>query len=296
MNLRDIEVEFLKWLETFRSDALTSFVNGVNFTGDVLFFTIMLPIIYWLFSKRAGIILALTMFVSLFTNVILKDLFQVLRPFQAYDISSTIEQGGYSFPSGHAQHSFSFWMMIALLLRNRWFWLVSIVMIVLVGFARMYSGVHFPLDILGGWAIGTIVVLIFYQIHKTNLLLRLRKSLLVASASVLALLAIAVYELIAGTPLDHEGAYQAAGLLIFTLIGYVLENRYIKFEIKGSILLKLFALILGVIGLLAIKEGFKLILPDHVWSDFIRYGLLAFWTFYIAPLLFITFKLAYRKL
>lgn len=296
MDFRVIEVEFLKWLESLRTDELTSFFNGVNFTGDVLFFTIMLPIIYWLFSKRAGTILALTMFAGLFTNVMLKDIFHVLRPFQAFDITSTVEQGGYSFPSGHAQHSFSFWIMLALLLRNRWFWFVSIVMIVLVGFARMYSGVHYPLDIIGGWVIGALIVLLFYNMHKTNLLLRVKKSVLVVSSIVIALVAVLVYELVAGSPLDHEGAYQAAGLLIFTFIGYVLETKYVKFEIKGSGLLKFLALILGLIGLLAIKEGFKLFLPDHVWSDFLRYGLLAFWTFYIAPLLFVTFKLAYRKL
>jgi len=296
MILRAIEMEFLRWLESIRTDFLTQFIHGVNFTGDVLFFTIILPIIYWLFSKRVGIILSLTIFVSLFTNTLIKDIFQILRPFKAYDMTSIVDQSGYSFPSGHAQHSFTFWISLSLFLRNRWFWLFSIVMILLVGFARMYSGVHYPLDVLAGWIIGLALVVAFYMLDKKRVLIRLNKKVIFIGGILISLCGLFVYEILTGQSLDQDGAYQAAGLVLFALVGYVLESSFIRFEIKRSILSRICAAVLGLLGLLLIKEGVKLVLPEHVWSDFIRYGLLAFWTIYVAPLLFVTFKLAYRKL
>lgn len=295
MNLRVIEMEFLKWLESIRTDYFTQFIHVINFTGDVMFFTIMLPIIYWLFSKRSGIILSLMLFTSLFFNVLLKDIFQVLRPFQAYDITSTVEQSGYSFPSGHSQHSFAFWTMLALFLRKPWFWLLSVAMIILVGFARMYSGVHYPLDVIGGWLIGILIVSLFYTLQKRNLLLRINKTVLVLGGVCCSIIGLLIYELFTQSTLDHEGVYQAAGLFLFAIVGYVLESQFVKFEIKTSIIAKIGALLVGLAGLLLIKEGIKLILPNDAWSDFLRYGLLALWTIYLAPQLFVWLNFAYRK-
>lgn len=296
MKLRVIEMDFLKWLESIRTEPLTQFVEGINLTGDVLFFTVMLPIIYWLFSKRLGIVLALTLFASLFINVLLKDIIEIIRPFRASDLTSIVDQSGYSFPSGHAQHSFAFWVTIALFLRNRWFWLLSIFIILLVGLARMYSGVHYPLDVLGGWIVAAAIIYCIYIINKSRLLVKLNNAVLLIGAAALSLGGLVLYEAVVHQPLDQEGAYQAAGLLLFAIVGYVLESNYLKFEIKHSIIVKICTLVLGLIGLLLIKEGVKLILPEHVWSDFIRYGLLAIWTIYIAPLLFVLLRLARKTL
>lgn len=91
---------------------------------------------------------------------ILKLIFARDRPelWQVLEYEST-----YSFPSGHATLSFALAMCIVLLLwRTKWRWHiagVALIYIVVIGFSRLYLGVHYPTDILAGWVVaGTWVI------------------------------------------------------------------------------------------------------------------------------------------
>ncbi|MGM7635152.1 phosphatase PAP2 family protein [Bacillus sp. Hm123] len=91
-------------------------------------------------------------------NSLLKEAFRRQRP----EILRLIEQGGYSFPSGHSMGSFIFYGAIAFLLfellRHRWAKVVGTVaafgLILLIGLTRIYLGVHYPSDVIGGFTIG----------------------------------------------------------------------------------------------------------------------------------------------
>ena len=91
-------------------------------------------------------------------NAFLKGLFQRQRP----DILPLIEQGGYSFPSGHSMGSFIFYgalsFMLFRLVKGLWKKIIMAVvagcMILLVGLTRIYLGVHYPSDVLAGFSIG----------------------------------------------------------------------------------------------------------------------------------------------
>jgi undecaprenyl-diphosphatase len=73
----------------------------------------------------------------------------------------------YSFPSGHSLAAFCFYGALAALLtarlRSRWLsalvWASAVVIIVAVGFSRLYLGVHYLSDIVGGYATGFVWVL-----------------------------------------------------------------------------------------------------------------------------------------
>lgn len=79
------------------------------------------------------------------------------RPFAALNLVPLFIKDEWSFPSGHA--SFFFALSFAVLFFNKklgwWLWGLS----VLMGIARVYAGVHYPSDILGGAAIGMLSVL-----------------------------------------------------------------------------------------------------------------------------------------
>ncbi|OLN22504.1 hypothetical protein BTO30_09365 [Domibacillus antri] len=91
-------------------------------------------------------------------NGLLKELFKRQRP----DILPLIEQGGYSFPSGHSMGSFIFYgalsFMLFRLLKGKWKKMIGAAaagcMIILVGLTRIYLGVHYPSDVIAGFSIG----------------------------------------------------------------------------------------------------------------------------------------------
>lgn len=96
-------------------------------------------------------------------NLVLKSLFQRARP----DLWEwIITESNYSFPSGHAMASVAIVVCALFMLwHTKWrtLCIVTGVMYVLViGFTRLYLGVHYPSDILGGWAAGAAWVVIVY--------------------------------------------------------------------------------------------------------------------------------------
>ncbi|HIW32980.1 MAG TPA: phosphatase PAP2 family protein [Candidatus Paenibacillus intestinavium] len=291
------EVELLEGLMELRGSLVDNIVKIINFTGDVTFFSIMLPIIYWLVSKRVGFQLAIVLFVSYYVNVLMKDLMEWLRPFQLHAdrIKSLVDQGGYSFPSGHSQHSFAVWTFLATIIRRPAFYIFAIIAIIAVGFARMYSGVHFPKDVMFGWLLGAIIVLVALIVIRNQWITRFSSLLCVAIAIIIPIVLLPLYHGMTNGRLDEEGAYRACGLLAFSILGYVWEREQIKFSIVKSWGPKIIACVIGLIGVIVIKEGFKLFLPDAVIADFFRYGMIGLWTIAIAPLVFVKLRLATVK-
>lgn len=97
-------------------------------------------------------------------NVLLKEIFQRSRP----DIVHLVQAGGYSFPSGHAMIATAFYGMLGYLLwvnlrrksKPAWFViLLTFVLVIAIGTSRVYLGVHYPSDIIAGFAAGGVWLL-----------------------------------------------------------------------------------------------------------------------------------------
>lgn len=98
---------------------------------------------------------------SALLNFILKGVFERTRP----DLwERIVEVSNYSYPSGHAISSSVFTLTIIVLLWNTKWRPLSIIVgaiyVVVIGFSRLYLGVHFPTDVLGGWLLGAAWVLL----------------------------------------------------------------------------------------------------------------------------------------
>lgn len=108
---------------------------------------------------------------SLLLNVLIKQLFARDRPSLWESIAP---HDTYSFPSGHAMASATLAAVVVLLAwRTRWRWpvvAVALPFVVLVGFSRVYLGVHYPSDILAGWAAASVwaaaVYLVVYRASR----------------------------------------------------------------------------------------------------------------------------------
>lgn len=119
---------------------------------DILFVTALLLRRHW----REGLYALVGLGGSLWLNTLLKAAFARARP----DVWEPMwRYSGYSFPSGHAMATATLCTVLALLAwRTRWRLPVLALMVpftVLVGVSRPYMGVHYPSDVLAGWAVGS---------------------------------------------------------------------------------------------------------------------------------------------
>lgn len=107
----------------------------------------------WLRRLREGLFAGLALCGSALLNLGAKPLFARDRPSLWESIAP---EANYSFPSGHAMGSMTLACVLALLCwHTRWRWpviLASALFVALVGLSRIYLGVHYPSDILAGWA------------------------------------------------------------------------------------------------------------------------------------------------
>jgi undecaprenyl-diphosphatase len=88
------------------------------------------------------------------------------RPFEALGFTPLIAESGSSFPSGHMTFLFALAMVVWYV--NRKWGVFYFILALLVGVARIYVGVHWPLDILGGIVIGIVSAIFVHWILKDS--------------------------------------------------------------------------------------------------------------------------------
>jgi undecaprenyl-diphosphatase len=76
------------------------------------------------------------------------------RPFSFYNFTPLFPEGAWSFPSGHAAWFFALALVIWFANRKWGWWFIALS--VLMGIARIYAGVHWPMDIVGGAVVGLL--------------------------------------------------------------------------------------------------------------------------------------------
>lgn len=146
----------------------------------------MLVLILWKNKKNTfQILLLVILFVSLtdyISSSIFKEYFERIRPCALND---TVHQfrtlihcsNGFSFPSSHASNHMCLAILFASItmhyFKKKWIWIPFISWSLLISYAQVYVGVHFPFDVIFGMCIGMITgiagrMLLYKYIFKTN--------------------------------------------------------------------------------------------------------------------------------
>ena len=101
-----------------------------------------------------------------------KEIFERTRPCHVLDSIRIVDGcgGQYGFISSHASNTFAIAFFISLLFRKRITFILLFSWAALIGFSRIYLGVHYPFDILGGMFWGLFVSLLIYLTYKMKLL------------------------------------------------------------------------------------------------------------------------------
>lgn len=164
---------FSQPIHNLRAAWLTQLLLVITWMGDrnaYIIFTILLFLFFY-FRYRSLIFPLQTSMVLILAgglNRWLKGFIDRPRP----DAQHLVEEGSLSFPSGHAMSSIAFYgfliYLVWRLVSIPWFrWFLTILLtalILLIGFSRVYLGVHYPSDILAGYAAGGACLAIFMSV------------------------------------------------------------------------------------------------------------------------------------
>ncbi len=154
-------METITFLQGFASPALDAFFQLVTRLGNTNAYIVLLLTVYLVVDSRFGQRLGILVLVSYYLNFHLKGLLETARPFELNPAlgrtpEARIVESGPGFPSAHAQISLTFWGYLAWRLKWPWFWVLAALVITLVSVSRMYLGLHFPVDVLGGLVVGLL--------------------------------------------------------------------------------------------------------------------------------------------
>lgn len=312
-----VGIQLIQGLQSL-SPALDGIMKFVTFLGTIEFYLILIPFVYWVIDARLGIRILLLLIGTDFLGIAFKQLFHQPRPYWVGDVKQLGVETSYGIPSTHASDSLAIWGYLAYRLRLAWFWAVALLLVLMISISRLYLGVHFPQDVLGGWLLGLVAIVLFVVSERLLLpwLKRRTGALQIgvgfAASIVMIMIGWLVIALITTSPdptawsqfatsarsISHY--FTLAGSLFGTVAGYVLMLRYACFETKGSWLTRLARYLVGIVGVFLIYFGldqlFSLFAADESVLGYalryLRYGIVTFWATFGAPWLFLKLKLS----
>jgi hypothetical protein len=220
------------------------------------------------------------------TNGAIKDIVKAPRPIGQEGIFSlrVNTATGYSFPSGHTQGTATFWSSLMKIYKKSWIYVFGSFMIFAVALSRLYLGVHWPKDVVAAIVFGVISMLVADKImdltyKKSNYML------------------ILVIPAIAGLFFFPSKDYvKAAATVLGLYIGYMLESKYISFNVEATLVNQIIKVLIGLLGIAVLKLSVKLLLPDNNIEAFLDYSLLGLWITAGAPFTFVSLGLSTTKL
>lgn len=283
-DLLDWGLAAIRFVQRSSSPTLDAALKALSALGSEYFFLVALPFIYWCVDRRRGVRMGLLFFLSAFFNGWLKNLIAEPRPFELDRSVGKIGETGFSFPSFHAQSSAVFWGSLAPLVRRPLSLMLALALPLLVGFTRVYLGVHYPTDVFAGWVIGYLFVAVELRFgdRLERLLAEQREQIRFAVVAALAL----------GMNALTMHDTSVAGAFFGFGTGLVYVRRLAPFSVEGSLRLRALRFLVGTAGTVILFLGPKALLvavepANEPLVRFVRYALVGLWASLGAPWLFL---------
>lgn len=273
------QVEILKFIQKLSNPALDIFFQGITILGEKLINVLFFSFFLWCIDKKKASIIAGPFLFSLCINGLVKNIFKVARPIGLEGLRAlrVHTATGYSFPSGHTQGATAFWGSLSIYFRNKVIIVTSIIIVLLVSFSRLYLGVHWPTDTLGAITIGMACVLGIDYLYKKVGYHRFIKILI--GMGIIGLLVEILF-------IEDKDYASGVGIFLGFYIGIFLENKYVHFHEKGSLMVQIAKMVIGLAFLLLVKELMEILLPNDYIFDMIQYLAVGIAATFLAPLIF----------
>lgn len=303
-------------------------MNLISFLGSAEFYLLIMPILYWSIDAALGLRIGVILLSSDVLSYYIKIGFHTARPFWfSRQVESHAFEYSFGLTSSHAQNSAAVFGLIAATLKRWWVWVLCLILIFLIGLSRMYLAVHFPQDVLLGWAVGFLLVWLFIRFEEPIAAWFTGTSLPV---SILALFIISLLMLFVGLLLrslfagwqipaewvenarlafpDEEtiNPFGFSGLLTSSAIFFGLSGGALwiskrgGFSAQGEWWRRILRFIVGVVGVAILYFVLEPLLPEDPLLlasvlGYILYALIGVWISALAPMIFLAIKLAEPK-
>ncbi len=261
---------------------------ALTYLGSEIAAIAVLFILYWCVNKRTAYYVFANVMFGTVLNQGIKFFCRVPRPFvrdPEFRIVETARKdaGGYSFPSGHTNNATALFGSLAVLYRKKAVRVTCILAVILVGFSRMYLGVHYPTDVLGGLVCGLILLAALYPVYKmSEEKPQVWPVLFGIGAGISLVLALVIEYVPWGEDVDPQNLAEAIksvnlcfGCLLAMAICEPLERKKIRFETKAVWWAQVLKVALGIGIAMALRAGLKPVLSALFGSrgigDAIRY-------------------------
>lgn len=160
------QLPFVQAIKEFRTPFFDLWNHLFGFFDTIYFFLLLIPIVWVFIARPWGIKLTYLMSFSNLVNSWIKNIFQIPRPLVHDPSLGLVDLStSYSFPSGAAQTAVILgFLIIWANPRSIWSWIIGVNFFIWMSFARVYLGVHYPLDLFAGWCVGAVILLFFFYV------------------------------------------------------------------------------------------------------------------------------------
>ena len=286
-------------LESIRTPFLDFLMLKASSLGEEVIFAVVILGSLWCINKRAGF----WMFFSWGGGISLSQLFKAVaavpRPWVRDPAIHPVEKAlpaatGYSFPSGHTQSALGLFGSMSVFVKRRWVTIVSVALILIAGFSRMYLGVHTFEDVIGAMALGVFLVGLMGWLasleEKHPWITWVAGGLLAAFS-----LATLVYGLVcrASDPnMDEtiENGWKMVGASAALLFAWQADRKWLHFRTDAVWYAQLGKFAVGALAALGIMKGLKqpllTLFGGSLAAHGLRYFLLALFAGFVWPMTF----------
>jgi len=326
-NILQSEIQIILWLQSIGA-WLTPVMKFFTFLGNEQFYLIIAPAILWCIEPILGVRLGLYLMISGMLNTALKVAFHGPRPYWYTTNVKVLSSAESSFgvPSGHAQNAVVVWGTLADRIKKRWFLVLAVFVMFMIGISRIYLAVHFPHDVLLGWFFGIVILWLLLRLELPvvkwinkypsgiQILIAFLFSLLLILIVLIAQYSLGGWRLpmewIANAklafpdepalnPLSIRNYLSGTGAFFGLAAGWIWISRLGGFTTKDEAWKLVLRYLVGLVGILILYMGLGSLLnkSESITSytlKYIQYALIGFWMSGFAPWLFVKLRLASR--
>lgn len=175
--LNDLDTQLFLFLNGLHNEAFDSIMAWIS--GKTTWWPFYLLLMIYLGWTRRWQLVPIILFIALAVTLadqtsvqLFKEVFERLRPCHEPAIKETVHLvngrcgGMYGFVSSHAANTFAVAMLLLLIVRKGWFTALMLTWAAIVSYSRIYLGVHYPGDVLGGAVLGALCGLVVYLLFS----------------------------------------------------------------------------------------------------------------------------------